>query len=177
MKSRVGLARAALFIALISGCGRAQGKDAGAHVPVQTDPAAESFQPPPLAHVRVELADAFGGVAVVDAEVVDTEPLRRRGLMWRRSLAEGKGMLFVFPAPAAQGFWMKNTFIPLDMIFIDATQRVVGVVENAQPHSLVSRGVPTPSLYVLEVAAGFASRRGIRRGAKVRFDGLGRPGE
>jgi uncharacterized membrane protein (UPF0127 family) len=92
--------------------------------------------------------------------------------MFREKLADDEGMLFVFPASAVQSFWMKNTLIPLDMIFIGEDLTVVGVVERAEPHSLTPRYVPTPSRYVLEVNGGWSAARGVAAGDRVRFEGL-----
>lgn len=82
-------------------------------------------------------------------------------------------MLFVFPDSAVRSFWMKNTPLALDLIFIDES-RVVGIIENAVPFSLVSRSVGVPSRYVLEVHAGFARRHGIETGDRVELPLLGR---
>jgi uncharacterized protein len=121
--------------------------------------------------VRVLVENAGGGVHEVKAEVARTEAERQRGLMHRERLAPDEGMLFVFPTAAAHAFWMKNTLIPLDMIFIDDDGRVVGVVERAQPHSLEPRSGGV-SRYVLEVNGGWAAAHAIRKGDRVRFDGL-----
>ena len=92
--------------------------------------------------------------------------------MWRESLAEGQGMLFIFPEEEVQSFWMRNTLISLDMVFIDSEGRVVGIVESAEPRSLVRRSARVPSLYVLEVPGGWSRAAGLERGASVRFEGL-----
>ena len=73
--------------------------------------------------------------ATVRVEVAASEPQRETGLMYRNHLEEDAGMLFVFPAPSHQAFWMKNTEIPLDMIFADSRGRVIGIVRNARPYS------------------------------------------
>jgi len=108
----------------------------------------------------------------VDVEVAATEALRRRGLMYRRTMPRNAGMLFVFEEPEVQSFWMINTYLRLDMIFIGQDRRVLGVVENAPPLTDEDRGIEDPSLYVLEVHGGFAARHGIGRGTAVRFVGL-----
>jgi uncharacterized protein len=113
-----------------------------------------------------------GATRTVRVEVARTEVTRARGLMNRTDLAEDAGMLFVFPETERQSFWMKNTFIPLDMIFIDDAGRVVGIVEQAEPRSTAPRGVEAPSRYVLEVNGGWAARHGVRPGDQVRFEGV-----
>jgi len=107
-----------------------------------------------------------GDVRVV-VEVADTPKKRERGLMYRKALADEHGMLFVFPAASDHTFWMKNTYIPLDMIFINEKHTVVGVVANAEPMILDPQRVGRPSLYVVEVRGGYAARRGIRLGTRV----------
>ncbi len=127
---------------------------------------------PTLPRARVLLEDVSGGVRVVDAEVAATPDSRSRGLMWRKELPEGQGMLFIFPDEEVQRFWMRNTLIALDMIFINSAGRVVGIIENAAPRSLVQRFVSEPGRYVLEVPGGWSRKVGLERGAQVRFEGV-----
>jgi uncharacterized protein len=103
----------------------------------------------------------------VTLEIADTDATRQRGLMFRGSLKPDNGMLFIFPHASKLSFWMKNTLIPLDIIFIDETLHVVGVVANAQPLSLEPRSVSKPSKYVIEVNGGFAAKHGIESGCEV----------
>ena len=105
-------------------------------------------------------------------EVVVTPEQRATGLMNRFSLAPDHGMLFVFERPQPLGFWMKNTYIPLDMIFIGPSLKVVGVVENAEPQTTTLRTPGVPSQYVLEVNAGFTQAHGIAPGQRVKIDGI-----
>jgi uncharacterized membrane protein (UPF0127 family) len=110
----------------------------------------------------------------VAVEVVRTEAERARGLMFRSTLAADAGMLFVFDEVGDHPFWMKNTFIPLDMIFIDEDGRVTGVVARATPGSLEPRSAGR-SRFVLEVNGGWAEAHGVGAGATVRFEGIGWP--
>jgi uncharacterized membrane protein (UPF0127 family) len=105
----------------------------------------------------------------VRVEVQRTDAQRQRGLMYRRQMGEMAGMLFVFREPSHQVFWMRNTFLALDMIFITPDHRVLGVVRNAAPMTDDPREVPGDSQYVLEVNAGFAERHGIGPGTRVEF--------
>jgi len=116
----------------------------------------------PLATVHTK-----SGPVSVALEVAATDPTRTRGLMWRDHLDDGHGMLFVFDEESDHSFWMKNTVIPLDMVFIGADQVVVGVHANATPLSLEPISVGRPSKWVLEVAGGYAGRAGIATGDRV----------
>jgi uncharacterized membrane protein (UPF0127 family) len=137
-----------------------------------TRPAAPAPAPPVAAAEapsRVYFATAAGEV-VVQVEVADTEAAHARGLMYRRELARDRGMLFVFSTEEEHSFWMKNTFLPLDMIFVSDGLEVVGVVADAEPLTESSRSVGKPSRYVVEVNAGFARERGITAGTRMRVE-------
>jgi uncharacterized membrane protein (UPF0127 family) len=107
------------------------------------------------------------GVHVFTVEIADTEAARERGLMFRKELPAGKGMLFDFQKDQPVGFWMKNTLIPLDMLFIDKRGRVVSIAHSAKPLSeeVISSGAPVRA--VLEVIGGTARRLGIQPGDQV----------
>jgi uncharacterized membrane protein (UPF0127 family) len=94
------------------------------------------------------------------------------GLQYRNELAEDQGMLFLFPAEETLTFWMKNTPIPLDMIFIGSDLKIVGIVHDAVPFSTTTRSVGVPSRFVLEIKGGLAKQKGIEVGAAVRFEGV-----
>lgn len=79
-------------------------------------------------------------------------------------------MLFIFPDEKVRSFWMRNTLIPLDMIFISQAKRIVGIVAQAEPRTLTSRSVGVPSKYVLEVRGGWSERSGIRSGSQVEIE-------
>ncbi len=136
------------------------------------DVSAEDYVGPTLPRARVLLEDAFGGMHAVEVEVAATPDSRSRGLMWRKELAAGQGMLFIFPDEEVQSFWMRNTLIPLDMLFINSAGRIVGLIENAAPRTLTRRQVGVPGRYVLEVPGGWSQKMGVTRGGKVRFQGL-----
>ncbi len=117
----------------------------------------------------VVLRSSDGTPVRVTVEVVSTPTARSQGLMYRRELGAAAGMLFVFPEDAVHRFWMKNTVIPLDMLFLDVGRRVIGIVENARPMSTESVGPAQPSRYVVEVNGGFAARHHITVGSMVEF--------
>jgi uncharacterized protein len=122
---------------------------------------------------RVRISDANGSSeAVVRVEVADNAETRELGLMYRQHLGQDVGMLFVFKRPQHLTFWMKNTEIPLDMIFAAADGTVVGIIENAEPFSERMVAVSGNSQYVLEVNGGFARRQGIKAGDRLQFLGL-----
>src|SRR5262249_51269459 len=103
----------------------------------------------------------------VKVELARTDAARQRGLMYRDRLEPDHGMLFIFDNDAQQSFWMKNPYIPLDMIFITSGLRVLGVVENAEPLTTTPRFVKGVSRYVLEVVGGYAQQHGITAGTPV----------
>ena len=105
----------------------------------------------------------------VRVELARSDEERGQGLMFREHLDADAGMLFLFEAESIQRFWMKNTLIPLDMLFISANREVVGIVENAEPQTETVRQVDRPSQYVLEVNGGFAAAHGITAGTPVEF--------
>jgi uncharacterized membrane protein (UPF0127 family) len=108
-----------------------------------------------------------GGVRRFTVEIADTDRTRERGLMFRKHLAPDQGMLFDFKTPQPVAFWMKNTLIPLDMLFIAPDGRVVSIARNATPMS----ETPIPSggdvLGVLEIRGGRAAEIGAEPGDRV----------
>jgi len=115
---------------------------------------------------------ADAGTASVQLEVASTPAAMERGLMYRTSLPDDSGMLFVFPEDEDHSFWMKNTLIPLDMLFIARDGRIVGIHPNAVPLSTATISVGTPSAFVLEVNGGWAARHGVRTGDRLEVRGV-----
>ncbi|HEY0329600.1 MAG TPA: DUF192 domain-containing protein [Rhodopseudomonas sp.] len=107
------------------------------------------------------------GVQVFSVEVATTEQEKTTGLMYRKELADGRGMLFDFSPEQPVSMWMKNTFIPLDMIFIRADGRISRIAENTVPQSLAIIASGPPAKGVLEVIAGTAKKYGIAPGDRV----------
>ena len=120
---------------------------------------------------KVTLSTAQGD-AQVAVEIVKTEPAIERGLMFREHLPPDQGMLFLMEEVKDWAFWMHNTLIPLDIIFIAKDMTIAGIVENAEPRTDTLRRVSAPSLYVLEVVGGYCAAHKIAAGAKVQFDGV-----
>ncbi|MFO8057710.1 MAG: DUF192 domain-containing protein [bacterium] len=120
-------------------------------------------------HAAVVLENQRGDTWRVEVEVARTPEQIKRGLMFRKDLPPDRGMLFVFDEVKVHTFWMKNTYIPLDIIFIAPDKTVAGVVENAEPKTLTPRRIDKPSKWGLEVNAGEADRHHIRPGDRVYF--------
>ena len=121
---------------------------------------------------RVIVSTRSGKAYTVRVEVADTPAKRAMGLQYRRELADDQGMLFLFPAEELQTFWMQNTPISLDMIFIGGNLRIVGIVHDAVPFSTTTLSVGAPSQFVLEIRGGMAKRQGVEVGDAVRFEGI-----
>jgi uncharacterized protein len=103
----------------------------------------------------------------VRAEVARTPAEIELGLMYRKSVPEGTGMLFDMGQTGMYRFWMKNTLVPLDMIFLDAAGVIVGIVANAKPLDPTMCGVQSTSRYVLEVPDGWAARQRVAVGQRA----------
>ncbi len=142
-----------LHLLLAAGCSASQG-------------ATEPGDPPFRIPVSIS---ASSGEVIFQSEIADTPAERQKGLMFREHMGEQEGMVFLFPDEAPRAFWMHNTLIPLDMVFIRADRTVLGVVENAEPKTDTSRSVPGSSQFVLEINGGTAKRVGIAEGQKVTF--------
>ncbi|MFN7990706.1 MAG: DUF192 domain-containing protein [Candidatus Micrarchaeia archaeon] len=117
---------------------------------------------------KISISNPGGAQTVVDVEIANSSVIRAKGLMGRTALPEGEGMLFVFDAPSIPGFWMLNTTIPLEAIHFSENGTVVDIIEM-EPCGLNITNCPIyrpskPSMYVLEVNAGFSKRHGIEKG-------------
>jgi hypothetical protein len=109
-------------------------------------------------------------LAVIDIEIVEQQEEIRQGLMYRSHLEEDNGMFFIFPEEEEQSFWMKNTMIQLDIIFVNADFRIVHITRYAMPYS--KEPIPSiyPSKYVVEVNGGFCDSHHIEPGDQVIYD-------
>lgn len=105
----------------------------------------------------------------IDIELADTDEKRERGLMDRKSMLDTQGMLFVFATPAEQSFWMKNTYISLDIIFINENKEIVSVQKYATPMSEESLPSYKKAQYALEVNGGFCDKYHVNYGDKIAY--------
>jgi uncharacterized membrane protein (UPF0127 family) len=145
---------------------------AGLVITACTQPTSTPPAPPPQnAGPRIVFRDGF----VVHVEIAADDPTREQGLMYRDQLAPDRGMIFIFPSSGLYPFWMKNTLIPLDMIWIDDAKRIAHVATGVPP----CKADPCPSYspgasarYVLEVAAGVATQHHLTAGSALNFEGL-----
>jgi uncharacterized membrane protein (UPF0127 family) len=162
-----------LLIAILGACSSSSKHDDGPAVALQPHDKTPTTvaTPPPAPMPKVRLSSPKGDVAV-DVEIVSTAAQIERGLMYREHLPPDQGMLFLLPEDKVWSFWMHNTLIPLDIIFIAHDLTIAGIVENAEPRSDTLRQVDKPSVYVLEVNGGFCAAHKIGAGAKVAFDGV-----
>lgn len=117
------------------------------------------------------------GAPTIEVELALTSPHRQRGLMYRTHLDHDRGMLFRFPGrERVQSFWMRNTCIPLDMLFIHENGVIAGVQENVPTLNDRSRSIPCPVRYVLEVNAGWVRKHGVQPGQRVKLPDIDRKG-
>lgn len=105
----------------------------------------------------------------LDIEIADNDDERMQGLMYRQTLQENAGMLFIFTNEEPRSFWMKDTFISLDIIYINSKKEIVSIQKYTQPKSTYSIPSEKPAMYVLEVNAGFTDNHGINPGDIIDF--------
>lgn len=106
---------------------------------------------------------------VLDIEIADNDYEITQGLMFRKSMAENRGMLFIQQQERIQSFWMRNTHISLDIIFINSAMEIVSAQTYAKPYSEESLPSEAPAIYILEVNAGMMEKWGLEKGDKVAF--------
>jgi uncharacterized membrane protein (UPF0127 family) len=134
-------------------------------------PATTTTAAPAASEARIILPDK----SAVIVEVASDDPTREQGLMYRDHLAENRGMIFLFPQAGEYPFWMKNTLIPLDMIWMDAEHRIVHIAHDVPP----CKADPCPNYppnakasSVLELATGVAAKHHLANGDVLRFEGM-----
>jgi uncharacterized membrane protein (UPF0127 family) len=131
---------------------------------------ADDASPPRVDSVVIETA---AGVRMLSVEIADTPELRERGLMFRHRLPDDRGMLFLYETVHPVAMWMKNTYIPLDMVFLRADGTVAEVRTGTVPQSLDVIQSAEPVKAVLEVASGAAGKLGLEPGTVVRHEFFG----
>ena len=124
--------------------------------------AAALAQPQP----QLPVTELRAGMHLIHAEVASDYSTRARGLMYRKGLAPNAGMLFIFDQPSEQCMWMKNTYIPLSVAFMDAQGTIINIADM-QPHSEQTHCSGRPALYALEMTKGWFAERGIKPGMKL----------
>lgn len=152
--------KAALVLMLLAAC-------------AQQKPAAPPPESAPVTQngPRVILPDGFA----YSVEIANDDELRAQGLMYRDQLKPATGMVFFFAEDSVYPFWMKNTMIPLDMIWIDSSKRVAHVKTDVPPckiENCPSYDPEVPARYVLELAAGESAKHGLKAGDQLRFEGM-----
>lgn len=103
----------------------------------------------------------------IDVEIAETDETRHLGLMYRENMQEDQGMLFIFPVEEYQSFYMKNTIMPLDIMFVNSKKQIVKIHKNTTPYSEKSLPSFNPAVYVVEVNAGFSDKFGIKEGSYI----------
>ena len=119
----------------------------------------------PLGTIPVKI-----GESKVYAEVADNMIERQRGLMWRKEMADERGMLFVFDEDEVRSFWMKNTLLPLSIAYLNKDRKILNILKMAPNNSTLHYRSAGPARYALEVNQGWFEKRGIGAGDVVEFD-------
>lgn len=161
LRRRLIVASTAFFCAACGADGSRPAPDGGLEAAV----AGSAVAAPPVADRAPAPATAWVvfGTDTVVAEVARTSEERNRGLMHRESLEEDAGMLFVFPEVSVRSFWMQNTYIPLDIAFMDPSFRIVDI-QQMEPMTTDSHTSRAPAMYALEVNKGWFEAHGVKVG-------------
>ena len=121
---------------------------------------------------ELTFTDSLGTLkAKIDLEIADNDYERQLGLMNRKEMKENEGMLFIFPMQQLQSFWMRNTLISLDIMFVNDQRKIVTIHKNTKILSEISYPSTEPSIYVVETLAGFTDRHNIQVGDKIDWMG------
>lgn len=160
-----------LLLSLLAAC-RSDPKPEAASPPSATAPAlppAEASEPPFTKEGVLEFRAPDGAKSLLrlDIEIAASSGEREQGLMWRKKMDENQGMLFIFDFQEPQSFWMRNTYIPLDIIYANEAFEVVSIRRNAPVLNDTPQPSGPPARYVVEVKAGVADKYGIKPGIRV----------
>ena len=126
----------------------------------------------PLRPGKVTFTDAHGGAITIGVEIAENDHDRQRGLMYRTSMPADQGMIFWFEEKDSHSFWMHNTCIPLDMLYLDADGLIVGIEESTPTLCDDTFAVACESKYVLEVNAGWTRAHGVKAGQRAKIEGI-----
>jgi len=153
-------------------CVRESPRTAKRSTPPSPDPRCprDPEKPKPLATGKVTFADAQ--TTTISVEIARNDHDRQRGLMYRPAMPQDQGMIFSFEEKSNHSFWMHNTCIPLDMLYLDDDGLIVGIEENTPTMSDDTFEVGCESKYVLEVNAGWTRAHGVMAGQRVKIDGV-----
>lgn len=153
-------------LALIAGCSPGAA-DAGAKAPAQT--ATPAVHPVSGLQVRPVTVTSGKAAHVFKSELARTSAEQAKGLMFRTAIGDDEGMIFLRNPPDIAAFWMRNTVIPLDIIFIGTDHRILNISANAVPYDETPLPAAGPTLAVLEINGGLAAKLGIKPGDKVEW--------
>ncbi|MEM8887931.1 MAG: DUF192 domain-containing protein [Bacteroidota bacterium] len=158
----------AICMLVLSGC-KSGGKDNSSF--------SQPLEPKFVKEGSLTLIDKESQEAIrqINIEIADDPESIEIGLMYRRNMSDSQGMLFIFPSSEPRSFWMRNTYISLDLIFIDSEQRIVNIQKNAPPMSDKSQPSTAPAQYVLEVIGGFSDKYGLEAGDLISFERIKNP--
>jgi len=122
---------------------------------------------------NLQLIDSIGAIKKeIKIEIADNDFEQQTGLMYRKQMDTHKGMLFIFDKIKVRSFYMKNTYIPLDIIYIDTDNVIINIAKNAEPLNETSLFSDAPAKYVLEINAGLSDKWEIKKGNKISFSKL-----
>ena len=152
--------------AVLPACGSVDAGVRGTDVATNGEQAAETGTG--AVSQALELVPLRVGGIEIQVEIADDADERQRGLMYRESLEENQGMLFVYPEQRTLGFWMKNTLIPLDIAYIDREGRIVDI-QQMEPQTTETHDSAAPAMYALEMNQGWFEANGIRIGDLIEF--------
>jgi uncharacterized membrane protein (UPF0127 family) len=166
----VRLVLAASVLALgLAACSPGESASASAQTPAPAASTAAAVHPVSGLKVIDLTVDRAGKKLAFKVELADTQEAQARGLMFRQTLGDFEGMIFPSDSPQPRSFWMKNTPLSLDIIFIGADGRILNIAANTEPYSLASVSSKGDASAVLELRAGRAAALGIVPGDKVTF--------
>ncbi len=139
-------------------------------IPTKTDQSTEETEYKFMKEGSLTFTDSLNNsITKIDLEIADTDFDRQLGLMFRKSMETNQGMLFIFPVQETLSFWMRNTYLPLDMIFVNADKKIVTIHKNTKTLSDQSYASTEPAKYVVEVVAGFTDKFSVKVGDKINW--------